>query len=88
MVSMKESATYQMIVEEGRAEGAVSEARRVLRLLGDESLVAPDAQTAAAIEQLDDLDRLEARLKRVRSATTWPELLGRPAKRRRNGSEK
>jgi predicted transposase YdaD len=55
VVSMKESSTYQAILEEGRLEGrnqgAVAEARRVLRLLGDEAYGPPEAQTAALIER-------------------------------------
>jgi predicted transposase YdaD len=103
VVSMKESATYQAILEEGRqqgrqqgreegreegrhegrTEGAVAEARKALRLIGDDAFGEPDARTAAAIERLDDLGRLEELLKRVRTAGSWKELLGPPAPRRR-----
>jgi hypothetical protein len=89
VVSMKESTTYQMIVEEGRAEGrtegAVAEAKRVLRLQGDDAFGPPDARTAAAIERINDVTRLEGLLKRMRTAGSWQELLARPASRRRNG---
>jgi predicted transposase YdaD len=91
VVSMKESSTYQAILEEGRvegrsegrAEGAVAEAKKVLRLQGDEPFGVPDAQTATAIEQIDDLGRLEEMLKRVRTAESWQDLLGQPAAGRR-----
>src|SRR6266849_5488483 len=53
VVSMKESSTYQAILEEGRSEGAVAEARKVLRLQGEEAFGPPDARTAAQIERLD-----------------------------------
>ena len=82
-VSMKESSTYQAILEEGRAEGAVAEAKRVLRFLGDDAFGPPDSRTATAIERLDDLPRLEELLRRVRTAAGWRELLGRPAPGRR-----
>jgi hypothetical protein len=85
VVSMKESSTYQAILEEGRAEGAVAEARRVLRLQGDDAFGPPDAQTATLIDRLDDLSRLEAMLKRVRTAGSWHELLRPPAPGRRGG---
>jgi predicted transposase YdaD len=89
VVSMKESSTYQMILEEGRIEGelrgAVAEARKVLRLQGDDAFGAPDTRTAAAIERLDDLARLEELLKRVRTAGSWKELFGQPASGRRGG---
>jgi hypothetical protein len=89
VVPMKESSTYQAIVEEGRAEGmvqgAVAEAKKVLRLQGDDAFGPPDARTAAAIERLDDLPRLEELLKRVRTAGSWQELFGPPASGRRGG---
>ena len=80
VLTMKESSTYQMILEEGRAEGrtegAVSEARKLLRRAGDGFFVHPDDRTAAAIDQIDDLARLESLFDRLRSATNWQELLG------------
>jgi predicted transposase YdaD len=78
VVSMKESSTYQTILEEGRGEGAVAEARKLLRLLGDDAFGPPDTRTAAAIEGLDDLSRLEELVKRVRTAGDWQELLKQP----------
>jgi predicted transposase YdaD len=85
VVSMKESSTYQAILEEGRGEGAVAEAKKVLRLQGDDAFGPPNARTAAAIERLDDLTRLEELLKRVRTAASWQELFGQPAPGRRSG---
>ena len=101
---MKESSTYQAIVEESRAEGiaqgitegiaqglavgALAEAKKVLRLQGDEAFGAPDAATADAIEQLDDLARLEALLRRVRTAGSWRELFGPPSPGRRRGGRR
>jgi len=93
VVSMKESSTYQAILEEGRvmgrqqgrSEGAVAEAKKVLRLLGAEAFGPPDADTAAALERLSSLTRLEALLKRVRTAESWEDLLRQPAPRRRSG---
>lgn len=77
---MRESSTYQAILEEGREEGrgqgAIAEAKKVLRLLGDDSFGVPDARTAAAIERISDLVQLEDLLRRVRFATNWQELLG------------
>jgi predicted transposase YdaD len=91
VLSMRESSTYQAILEEGRQEGReeglnegkIAEARRVLRLQGDEAFGPPDAATAALIDQLDDLTRLEEFLKRVRIAANWQELLGPPEAGRR-----
>jgi predicted transposase YdaD len=79
VVSMKESTTYQLIL----TEGARNEARKVLRLLGDDAFGPPDARTARLIEGLDDLARLEELLKRMRTAASWQELLGPPPAGRR-----
>src|SRR5205085_8502469 len=79
VVSMKESSTYQAILEEGRTEGeargAVAEARKLLRLAGDDAFGLPDARTRAAIERLADLAQLEDLVKRLRTAASWQELL-------------
>ncbi len=96
VVSMKESSTYQAILQEGRAEGraegltlgAVAEARKVLRFQGDDLFGAPDAATAAAIERLDNLERLEELLRRLRTATSWRDLLGDLAPGPRKGKRK
>jgi predicted transposase YdaD len=93
VLSMKESSTYQAILEEGRVEGriegrtegAVIEARKVLRLQGDDAFGPADARTAAAIERLTDLAQLEELLRRVRTAGSWQELLSQPAPSRRGG---
>jgi hypothetical protein len=86
---MRESSTYQAILQEGRAEGlaqgAIAEAKKVLRLQGDEAFGPPDARTASAIERINDLTRLEELLKRVRTAGSWQDVLGRPASRRPSG---
>jgi hypothetical protein len=77
---MKESSTYQMILEDGRLEGetatAVAEAKKVLRILGDDAFGVADARTAERIERLDDLPRLEELLKRLHSAGSGQELFG------------
>src|SRR5207253_609715 len=63
VVSMKESSTYQAILEEGRAEGelrgALTEARKLLRVFGQRAFGPPDARTATAIDRIENLARLE-----------------------------
>jgi predicted transposase YdaD len=88
VVTMKESSTYQAILEEGRGEGAVAEAKKVLRLQGDDAFGPPDTRTAWAIERLEDLAQLEALLKRLRTAGSWQELLGQPTPRPRSGGRR
>jgi predicted transposase YdaD len=100
VVTMKESSTYQAIVEEGRqegrllglhegrTEGAVAEAKKVLRLQGDHVFGPPNARTAAQIDRLNDLTRLEELLQRVPTVRSWRELLGRPTTGRRSRQRK
>lgn len=93
VVSMKESSTYQAILEEGRTEGlaegqvqgAIAEARKVLRLQGEDAFGPPDARISALLERLNDLSQLEDLLRRIRTAGSWQELFGQPATRPRRG---
>ncbi len=85
VMSMKESSTYQAILEEGRSEGALSETKKLLRQWGEDAFGAPNAQIATVIEQLNDLTRLEDLLRRVQSVTSWQELLGPPGAGSRKG---
>ena len=81
---MKESSTYQAILEEGRGEGAVAEAKKLLRIFGDARFGVSDNRTAAVIERTQDLTLLENLCARVQNATTWQELVGQPATARRS----
>ncbi len=73
--SMKESTTYQAILEEGR----LLEVREYVIDLGTEKFGPPDAATIAALEAITDLARLRELRGRVLSATDWQDLLGAPA---------
>ena len=82
--TMRESSTYQMILDEGRAEGEArgraegeargraDEARRMLVLFGTPRLGEPDAATLAAIGEPERFEQLGQRLALVAS---WTELL-------------
>lgn len=93
MVSMKESVTYQAIVEEGRveglakgrAEGAVDEAKRLLFLGGETRFGSPPPEIAMMIHGIGDLPCLEAMYRRLFQAQSWDELLGRRKPRRLSG---
>jgi hypothetical protein len=76
VVSMKEPSTYQAILQEGEVRGEVREARKLLRKSAERAFGPPDAQTAAALEQIHDLARLEALFDRVETVGSWQELLG------------
>ena len=68
---MRESSTYQAILEEGRVEGA----RRLLLRLGTHRLGPPDASTVASLARIDDLDVLERLGDDLLSTSSWSDLL-------------
>jgi len=76
---MKESATYQAMVregrEEGRVEGRVMGCHDFLLKVGGVKFGAPDATTTAAIRAIDNLDRLENLAIQLVNANSWQELL-------------
>lgn len=88
---MKESVTYQAIVEEGRTEGIqkgiqkgiqqgllqgrVEEAQRLLLRLGIKRFGILSEQNHAAITAIVSLDRLEELNDRLVDAESWQELL-------------
>jgi predicted transposase YdaD len=82
VLGMKESVTYQAILQEGRAEGEargrVQEAREILVELGTPRLGVPDAATRAVIESIADLARLRELRHQVQSASSWADLLQIP----------
>jgi predicted transposase YdaD len=94
--SMKESVTYQAILEEGEAlgitkgeaKGALGEAKKILRLQGEKRFGPADATTVAALEGINDLGKLEHFLVSLDNVDSWQALLkqvpSRPRKRRQN----
>jgi len=104
VIAMEESVTYQAIIrkgwETGRAEGKaegkaegekmgrLDEARKTLLLVGRSRLGEPEADVTAALQAIDDLEKLEQLIVRVLEVNTWQELLGMPAKRTRRGKPK
>jgi hypothetical protein len=80
VMNMKESTTYQAILEEGKAEGEAKgkaeEARKMLLLMGRERFGEPSAQITALLDAAIDLSQLEALMIRLLHAKTWEELLG------------
>ena len=79
---MRESSTYQAILEEGRQEGrqeglhegCVKEARKALVLAAKPRLGEPDAEVLHLIEQETSLDRVEEWIGRVTVVESWREL--------------
>lgn len=90
---MKESTTYQAILEEGKAEGVTKgkaeEARKMLLLMGREQFGEPSARIVALLDAVTDLGQLEALGLRLLHVKTWEELFGvNGTKRRPRGRKK
>src|SRR5258708_5298722 len=100
VATMKESVTYQAILEEGKAEGIAKgmaagmvegkaeEARRILLLLGREQFGEPPANVQAALDAVADVNRLEELTVRLKHAASWQDLLGPAGPRRRSPRRK
>src|SRR5579871_1285931 len=73
--AMKESTTYQAILEEGEAIGEAKEARKLLLRMGTNRFGEPDTQTHAAVEAIHSLEQLEALAVNLLEAESWEELL-------------
>jgi predicted transposase YdaD len=79
VLGMKESVTYQAIVEEGEAKGEArgkvqGECRLLLRL-GTKKFGEPSAAVRKAIEGITEIDQLEQLSDRLLEAATWDELM-------------
>ncbi len=72
---MKESTTYQAIVNQGLAEGAVNEARKLLLRLGGKKLGRPSARVQSALVKITELERLEKFIEHLSTVTSWQALL-------------
>jgi len=72
---MRESSTYQMILDEGRVEGRVEEARTLLVQLGVDKFGVPSEDASRALETIADVERLERLIRRILRARSWDELL-------------
>jgi len=72
VLAMKESVTYQAILQEGKSE----EARRMLLLFGRDKLGEPSAAAQTALDTLTDVNHLEELAQHIHRATSWDELLG------------
>jgi predicted transposase YdaD len=80
--AMRESSTYQAILdegrEEGREEGALREARKLLLRQGHRKFGAPEPAVEATVQAITDLDRLERMCDRLLDVMTWQDLLATP----------
>ena len=72
---MKESVTYQALLEEGEARGVVKEARWVLLRLGSRRFGPPSAEVLQAVERASETALIEEMIDRVLDASSWEEVL-------------
>jgi predicted transposase YdaD len=76
---MKESSFYQMVLDEGRAEGEAKgkaeEARNLIILLGGKRFGAATAAIVDALNDISEPERLEALASRLLEVESWEELL-------------
>jgi predicted transposase YdaD len=72
---MKESVTYQKIVDEGRVEGREEEARVLLLRLGRKRFGPPSPEAEAALAGITAIERLETLSERLLDVENWEELL-------------
>jgi hypothetical protein len=78
---MRESSTYQVILDEGRAEGRAEGAaalRSALLELGEARFGPPPPDVVGSLSVVTDLDRLRRLTRRVIDITSWTELLAAP----------
>jgi predicted transposase YdaD len=75
--ALKESTTYQAIIEEGEAIGRIQEARQILLRLGTRRFGNTTPTIEAALNAVLSLEELERLLIRLLEVESWDELLRR-----------
>jgi hypothetical protein len=79
---MRDSSTYQAILDEGRvegrAEGRADEARALLVHLGTRRFGPSDASTQRALAAVQDPEQLDRWCRRLLDVSSWTELLTAP----------
>jgi hypothetical protein len=68
---VEESTTYQYIIEQGEIKAS----RRILLKMGASKFGAPAKKVKAAIQEMEDLPRLDRMVMHVLTANSWNELL-------------
>jgi hypothetical protein len=72
---MRESVTYQAIIEEGAEKGRLQGMRKLLLRLGRKKLGPPTKRMIAALGRIADAERLELLAERLGEVKSWKELL-------------
>lgn len=73
--AMRDSVTYQAILAEGEAEGALKEARKLLLSLGTQRFGRPSAAVREALSGITTVERLERLSEHLLKVESWDELL-------------
>ncbi len=73
--AMKESTTYQAILEEGAEKGRVEEARRLVLKIGSKKFGSVKPDVEYLINQKSDLAEIERLHERLMDVSSWDELL-------------
>ncbi len=76
--AMRESSTYQAILDEGRQEGRIEEAQGGILQLGEQKLGSPSGAITATLSAITDLGRLHRIRGRIIIVSSWDELLATP----------
>jgi predicted transposase YdaD len=80
IAAMKESDTYQAILEEGLErgleQGALQGALRVLFVVGTPRLGEPDATIRQRLEAADSVEQVGEWVRQISSAESWSDLSG------------
>jgi hypothetical protein len=74
-IAMRESVTFQAILEEGREEGSIRELHRMILRLGRRRFGEPDEATRNQIEAIPDIVVLEDLTERLLIVSSWDELM-------------
>ena len=68
---MRESSTYQYILDEGRLE----EAQKLLLRIGRKRLGSPGKAIEGRVKEITELERLERMSDRLLNASSWDDLI-------------
>lgn len=73
---MRDSVTYQAILDEGREEGQIQLAHKTILRQGTRRFQEPSEDVRRRIEAIANLDQLQNLLDRVIEVQSWEELFG------------
>jgi hypothetical protein len=76
--SMRESSTYQAILDEGRGEGRIEGIHEMLLRLGKQKLGRPTKTEAQTLAGITDVDRLGRLIDAILTVDSWQALLAIP----------